>query len=88
MKIKTNNTLNNINDGLDSSPTKVKVSSKNMLDSLSLDASDYDIKALGYEVPDYEQTSGTLKFGCFPGKQVSEKTKTGSSSENNKLKFE
>jgi hypothetical protein len=56
---------------------------------LTSESSEYDIKGLGYEIPEYEQNSlGNLKFGCFPGKQVSEKTKTGSSSENKKLNFE
>lgn len=52
-----------------------------MLESLTSESSEYDIKALGYELADKEQnSSGNLKFGCFPGKQASEKTKTGSSS--------
>lgn len=42
-----------------------------MLDSFNSESSGLDIKVLGYETPEFEQNSGNLKFGCFPGKQVS-----------------
>lgn len=43
---------------------------------------------MGYELPEFEQNSANLKFGCFPGKKNSEKTKTGSTSENKKMNLE
>ena len=45
---------------------------KNLLESMTSESSEYDIKGNGQEMPENEQNSGgNLKFGCFPAKQVS-----------------
>jgi hypothetical protein len=50
---------------------EVRANTRNMLDSLSSESSQHEISqfGLGYQQSIYEQSSGNLKFGCFPGKQ-------------------
>lgn len=49
-----------------------KANTKNMLDSLSSGSSQHEVShlGLGYQQSIYEQSSGNLKFGCFPGKPI------------------